>query len=87
MTTNIPEPFPGTEDEAAANRATHRFDSSLNRCWDCDCRPWGTYANYPCGAVVKRIDVPNDSPEANAAVNRMSLGAAVWAVFQGEDPT
>lgn len=66
--TNIPQPFPGTAEEAAANRATHYFDSydenSGDRCMGCDCRPWGVYADYPCGAEVPRIDVTDEVADA-----------------------
>lgn len=82
MTCNIPQPFPGTDAEAEANMRTHRFDSSAARCWDCECRPWGTYAKYPCGASVPRIDVADGSPEANAAIVGMSLGAAIYSALQ-----
>jgi hypothetical protein len=42
-----PLPFPGTADEAAANNRTHSFWDG--RCDACTCRPWGDWANYPCG--------------------------------------
>lgn len=84
MPCNIPQPFPGTEEEAERNMFTHRFDSHEARCWDCDCRPWGTYARYPCGASVPRIDVANESPEANRAVLGMSLGAAIYTALTPE---
>ena len=43
-----PRPFPGTKEEAAANYATHDFDWEEMRCWKCDCRPHGQWANWPC---------------------------------------
>lgn len=50
-----PVPFQGTPEEAAANRQTHYFANDEDaRCVDCDCRPWGRVASYPCGAVVPR---------------------------------
>lgn len=56
MRINEPVPFPGTADEAEANRATHRWDwcDPDTRCWDCDSRPSHQAANYPCGADVPR---------------------------------
>lgn len=42
-------PFTGTSEEATANFATHDFDPHEGRCWHCDCRPWGVWANHPCG--------------------------------------
>ena len=86
MTCSIPQPFPGTEEEAMANMGTHLFSSFSDRCDNCDCRPWGTYARYPCGAKVPRIDVESDSPEGRAAVLGMSLGAAVYSALKAEQP-
>lgn len=39
-------PFTGTSEQADANFATHNFEDG--RCWNCDCRPWGVWAKYPC---------------------------------------
>jgi hypothetical protein len=70
-TINIPQPFTGTAEEAAANYATHDFysydESSGDRCTGCDCRPWGVWANWPCGTTeeeIGRIDVPDDVADA-----------------------
>jgi hypothetical protein len=41
--------FTGTPEEASANYDTHAFDPEEDRCWYCDCRPWGVWAKYPCG--------------------------------------
>lgn len=41
-------PFTGTPEQAAANYDTHSFGSE-DRCFCCDCRPWGVWAQYPCG--------------------------------------
>ena len=49
-----PVPFAGTDEERAVNFASHHFDPEEGRCWDCDCRPWGYSADYPCGAEVPR---------------------------------
>lgn len=49
-----PVPFAGTKEERDANFRTHAFDPEEARCWDCDCRPWGASADYPCGAEVPR---------------------------------
>lgn len=42
-------PFTGTQEQADANYNTHSFDPEEHRCWYCDCRPWGVWAQYPCG--------------------------------------
>lgn len=47
-----PTPFDGTPEQIAANRRTHYFAGE--RCMDCDCKPWHTAADYPCGAPVPR---------------------------------
>lgn len=56
MVINRPVKFPGTEAEAAANFATHKFiwGDDDTRCWDCDCRPSYISASWPCGAEVPR---------------------------------
>lgn len=56
-TMNVPVPFPGTAEEAAANRRTHIFIGIDGRCMDCDSRPSHKAADYPCGAYVPRMDV------------------------------
>jgi hypothetical protein len=63
MNVNMPAPFPGTAEEAEANYNTHYFDAYDERCMDCDCRPWGVYATYPCGADVPRIDVTAETAD------------------------
>lgn len=52
-----PVKFPGTAEEIAANKATHNFDPHENRCIDCDCRPGGRIAEYPCGVAVPREQI------------------------------
>lgn len=47
-----PVAFTGTAEEKAANRATHYFRDG--RCQDCDCRPFGRVAEYPCGVEPAR---------------------------------
>lgn len=42
-------PFAGTQEQANANYDTHAFDHEYDRCMYCDCRPWGVWAQYPCG--------------------------------------
>lgn len=49
MRVTSPRPFPGTAEQAAANHLTHQFDYESARCWNCDCRPWGVWASWPCG--------------------------------------
>lgn len=56
-TMNVPVPFPGTYDEAAANFDGHWFAGEDGRCMDCDARVTHEAANYPCGANVPRMDV------------------------------
>lgn len=59
----VPHPFDGTPEEARENFDTHSFDSMEARCWKCDCRPWGTWAQYPCGSThqfVQRYMVGDD---------------------------
>lgn len=68
---NQPKEFAGSEAEARANRATHYFGSE-GRCVDCDCRPWGRVADYPCGASVPRVEV-------EAGPDYMLAGAIAWA--------
>jgi hypothetical protein len=54
-----PQEFPGSDAEKEANWQTHNFDQFDQRCFDCDCRPWGRLAQWPCGA-----DVPRERTEA-----------------------
>lgn len=55
---NRPQRFPGSDEEREANRGTHAFmDHFMDgdvRCGNCDCRPWGRVAEWPCGATVPR---------------------------------
>lgn len=55
-TFNAPVPFAGSDEEKSANYSTHYFDPEYDRCVNCDCRPWGRIAEYPCGAEVPRAD-------------------------------
>lgn len=52
---NRPAPLTGSEEDLARNYATHVFMD--DRCAMCDCRPWGTVAQYPCGVEPPREDV------------------------------
>jgi len=63
FTVNAPAPFTGTEEERQANYASHYFDWEFQRCMDCDCRPWGEVANYPCGAEVPRVEYKGEEGE------------------------
>lgn len=54
-----PAEWPGTEEERVANRGTHRFDAASARCMDCDCRPFGRVADWPCGEDPPRVEDPN----------------------------
>lgn len=53
--------FQGTLEDKQRNYATHIFDDGIYgddpRCVGCDCRPWGRYAEYPCGTEVPREEV------------------------------
>jgi hypothetical protein len=66
---NIPMPFSGTDEEAVANLASHDFGHE-DRCYGCDCRPWGLVALYPCGTNPDRVTVTTD--DAEKAYNRAS---------------
>jgi hypothetical protein len=52
---NVPVPFPGTAEEAAANYRTHFFGGIDGRCYDCDSRPSHVAADYPCGTNPPRM--------------------------------
>jgi len=36
-------------DEREAAQATHQYDWEELRCWNCDCRPSGSWSQLPCG--------------------------------------
>lgn len=74
MTVNSPMRFPGTAAEAEKNRQSHRFYG--DRCSDCDCRPWGRYAEWPCGASVPRVE---EGPEA---VAEFTFGFAAYSAVK-----
>lgn len=61
MTTiNSPMRFHGTAEQREANIDSHRwttFDGEEYRCTFCDCKPWHTAAQWPCGVDVPRQDV------------------------------
>ena len=58
MSQTINRPVSNPDPEAAAEAIhTHSFDAEAARCWDCDCRPWGAIATWPCGTDVAREDV------------------------------
>lgn len=56
MIIDRPVRFPGTDEEAEANRNTHKWanDSDSIVCFDCDARLFGEMANYPCGVNPPR---------------------------------
>jgi len=60
---SMPMQWPGTDEERAANQASHHFvfsgdpDDGDCRCMGCDCRPWGVSADWPCGDDVPRTDM------------------------------
>jgi hypothetical protein len=55
MQVNMPMLFAGSQDERTANQLSHQYDYEEARCINCDCRPWGRIAEYPCGAEVPRV--------------------------------
>jgi hypothetical protein len=61
MTVNAPMKFQGTADEAAANYRSHWFVDG--RCMDCDCRPFGRVASWPCGVEPPRVEDPDAGVE------------------------
>ena len=78
LSVNAPIPFSGDLEQRLANRDTHYFDPEYNRCINCDCRPWGEVANYPCGESVPRADVNGDQWEKFVAKAR--IHAAISAL-------
>lgn len=60
MFVDRPVPFSGSDEERRANRATHYFGYE-DRCYNCDCRPWGEVVNYPCGQEPPRevVEIPD----------------------------
>ena len=66
---NVPVPFEGTDEERNRNFRTHAFYGE--RCDNCDCRPFGRYADYPCGAPVPRMNVEP------AQATYLAIGAAL----------
>ena len=53
--------FLGTPEQKAANRATHWFVDG--RCADCDCKPFGRVAEWPCGQEPPRVNEPSAGDE------------------------
>jgi hypothetical protein len=74
---DMPARFPGTPEQIKANLRTHYFRRDSGRCEDCDCRPWGRVAEWPCGANVPREEVGQAVGEAEIATHM--IGAALWS--------
>lgn len=76
-TITVPIAFTGTDAEQLANQRTHNWDTGAARCFDCDCRPWGRLASWPCGS---------DVPTEQLATERdyMTAGALAHYVAYGE---
>jgi hypothetical protein len=57
-----PVQFSGSEEERAANLASHSFTWSDpdTRCTFCDCKPWHQAASYPCGDEPPREVIVTD---------------------------
>lgn len=57
---NAPARFVGTPEQLRANYRSHRWmvmDEDGNaRCLECDCKPGGVYSEWPCGAMVPRVE-------------------------------
>ena len=74
MAVNAPAAFDGTEALKAANRNTHAFYDG--RCMNCDCRPFGRVAEWPCGTEPPRVTVDHDDLPAAFAVYAAAGGVA-----------
>ena len=66
MIVGAPARFEGTDAEREANRRSHYFDPMSGRCMDCDCRPFGRVADYPCGVEPPRAEDPGYDREFDA---------------------
>lgn len=44
-----------TPEQVQANHGTHMWCYPEGRCGNCDCRPGGEVASWPCGANVPRV--------------------------------
>lgn len=57
QTCSAPQRFPGTPEQVRANWRTHYFggEPGDERCYDCDSRPGGISATWPCGSRVPRV--------------------------------
>lgn len=73
MTVNAPAKFAGSVDEAMVNYGSHYFVDG--RCMDCDCRPFGRVASWPCGVEPPRVE------EADS--NYLERGFQVYAAAGG----
>jgi hypothetical protein len=69
------------DDVRSANYASHSFDYE-DRCWNCDCRPWGSWALLPCGAGPKALPA-HVAPHTNAS--RFYVGFAVHSALSASD--
>lgn len=72
MAVNAPARYEGTAAEVEANRATHWFIDG--RCADCDCRPWGRVAEWPCGVEPARVEDAGAAVEFEAAFVAYAIG-------------
>lgn len=43
-----PPKFGGSMEQRLVNEASHYYWHPENRCANCDCRPWGTWATWGC---------------------------------------
>jgi hypothetical protein len=56
----------------------HDWDWNVGRCVNCDCRPFGRWANLPCGAT----EAPEGNPEQ--LVQAIVMISAVQAAMTKE---
>lgn len=77
----FPRIFPGTPEQAAANYDTHQFGDE-GRCWNCDCRPWGLWASWPCNVTEdEMIAAGGVLPEPEAHARAFIAGFGVQAAL------
>lgn len=70
-------PFVGAEEQARDNWLTHSFGAE-DRCVWCDCRPWGVWADQPCG----------NANSVRVSRYRLADGSSVWVktrVINGQE--
>jgi hypothetical protein len=85
MHTSSPRKFNGTAEQADANFRTHYFDNEDARCWNCDCRPWGLWASWPCGVSEEEMDAAGaELPNKAEHARLFGLGFAIASALADE---